>query len=341
MIFLILGAFSIYSFYRFTLTPLSHQTQNAFFTLNPGTPTIKMLYQLKKQGVLNEQQRLLLGWYIQYKGYEKSLKAGEYEFPLSITPQALLDKFVKGEVVQYPFTIIEGSTVGDVLMSMAKMPKITQTLQGKSLEEIKQLLGITDFLEGQFLPETYFYTANMTDVSLLKRANALLNKKLQQAWDGRSADIAVGSPYEALILASIIEKEAVVEQERCLISGVFQRRLQKNMRLQADPTVVYGLQKEYTGKLTKEQLKKDTPYNTYTRFGLPPTPIACPSLNSIIAALHPDRSDALYFVAKGNGTHAFSNDLNAHNAAVKQYQLSPASYYLGKGVGLGNTTNEQ
>ncbi len=336
MLLLLLGAFSLYSFIQFTQTPLSQSDQTTFYTLAPGTGALRMVHQLKKQGVLNERQRLFLSWYIQYKGYEKLLKAGEYQFAFSITPQDLLNKLVKGDVVQYPFTLIEGATVEELIKSIDSMPKINKTLQGKSPEEIAQLLNIQGSLEGQFFPETYFYTANMTDLSLLQRAHQMMNKKLQTAWNMRSPDVFLQTPYEALILASIIEKEAAMDKERSLISGVFQRRLQKKMRLQADPTVVYGLQKEYNGKLTREALRKDTPYNTYTRFGLPPTPIACPSMKSIIAAMHPDRSDALYFVAKGDGTHAFSADLKTHNEAVSQYQLSPTLYRIGDGIMKGN-----
>ncbi len=329
---LVLGVFSLYSFSKFSSTPLSHSSQTITYTLAPGTGALSMLYQLKKEGVLNEKQRLFLGWYIQYKGYEKLLKAGEYEIVLSTTPETLIRKLVKGEVIQYPFTLIEGSTFEDILATIEASPKIVKTLKGKSLQEVMQLLGINEPLEGQFYPETYFYTANMSDISILMRAHQLMSKKLQTAWNMRSPDVALSSAYEGLILASIIEKEAALDKERNLISGVFHRRLQKGMRLQADPTVVYGLQKEYTGKLTREQLRKDTPYNTYVRKGLPPTPIACPSYQSIVAAMHPDRSDALYFVAKGDGTHVFSADLKDHNEAVKQYQLSGALYQIGAGV---------
>ncbi|MGD9591878.1 MAG: endolytic transglycosylase MltG [Candidatus Berkiella sp.] len=341
MLFLTSVVFSLYSFYQFTSTPLSKSSASVTYTLAPGTGAMRMLNQMKKQGIVNERQRLFLSWFIQYKGYEKLLKAGEYQIPLSITPQALINKLVKGEVIQYPFTLIEGITFEQLLNSLAAMPKLTNTLAGKSNEEISLLLNMDGSLEGQFFPETYFYTANMTDLSLLQRAHRMMQNKLQLAWNMRSPDVMVKTPYEALILASIIEKEAILDNERALISGVFQRRLQKNMRLQADPTVVYGLQKEYSGKLTKEALRKDTPYNTYTRFGLPPTPIACPSMKSIVAAMHPDRGDSLYFVAKGDGTHVFSNDLKSHNEAVLEYKLLPTSYKIGVGVKLWKKTNEQ
>lgn len=328
------SAFALYQFSQFIHTPLRDSQEEITFELTPGTGALRLLYQLTRQGVINERQRVLIGWYIQYQGYEKSLQAGEYLIPLAITPKELINKFIKGEVIQYPFTLKEGATFEELMQSIYALPKIKVTLQNKTPEEIMKLLGVNGSPEGQFYPETYFYTAHMTDLSLLTRAHQLLQKKLQLAWQMRSSDVVLNTPYEALILASIIEKEAAKDNERSLISGVFQRRLQKNMLLQADPTVVFGLQKEYTGKLTRDQLKKDTPYNTYLHKGLTPTPIACASLKSIIAAMHPDKSDALYFVAKGDGSHAFSNDLKTHNEAVRQFQF-PALYRFGEGVNLG------
>ncbi|MBS0287830.1 MAG: endolytic transglycosylase MltG [Proteobacteria bacterium] len=322
-----------YQFSQFIKAPLSQSSDAITYELAPGTGALRMLYQLKRQGVINERQRVLLGWYIQYKGHEKSLKAGEYLIPLAITPMQLMHKLIKGEVIQYPFTLKEGATFKEVMQAIQALPKVRNTLTNQTPEEIMKLLGENGSPEGKFFPETYFYTANMTDLNLLVRAHELMHKKLHLAWQMRSPEVVVNSPYEALILASIVEKEAAQDNERSLISGVFQRRLQKNMLLQADPTVVYGVQDEYTGKLTREQLRKDTPYNTYVHKGLPPTPIACPSLKSIIAAMHPDKSEALYFVAKGDGSHVFSSDLKAHNEAVRQYQL-PALYRFGVGINL-------
>ncbi len=339
LVTLLLGiAASFYSFNHFIHSPLQDSQESIKYTLAPGTGSTVMVYQLKRKGVVTALQAQLLIWTIQYHGLEKSLKAGEYQFPLSITPEKLLEKFKKGDVVQYPFTIVEGVTFEELLKSVFALPNITKKCEGKSPQEIMTLLGKPDLSsEGQFFPETYFYTASMSDLDILKRAHQMMQKKLELAWHSRSSDVKLNAPYEALILASIIEKEAAVDDERELISGVFQRRLERNMRLQADPTVVYGLGKNYTGRLDKAQLKFDTPYNTYTRKGLPPSPIAMPGMKSILAAMHPDQGDALYFVARGDGTHHFSATLKEHNAAVTQYQLSPPAttvYQFGGGMGL-------
>lgn len=334
---LLFGSAALYSFYHYIHSPLQSSNETIKYTMAPGTGANVMVYQLKRKGVVSALQAQLLIWTIQYKGLEKSLKAGEYQFPLSITPEKLLEKFEKGDVVQYPFTIIEGTTFEELLQSVLALPNIAKKCEGKTSQEIMAALGEPSvFPEGQFFPETYFYTASMSDIDILQRAHQMMNKKLQLAWHDRSSDVKLNSPYEALILASLIEKEAAVDTERGIISGVFHRRLAKDMRLQTDPTVVYGLGKNYTGRLDKAQLKFDTPYNTYTRKGLPPSPIAMPGMKSILAAMHPDQGDTLYFVAKGDGTHHFSATLKEHNAAVTQYQLSPPAtlYQFGGGMGL-------
>ncbi len=330
-------AASFYGFHHFIHSPLQASQESIKYTLAPGTGSTVMVYQLKRKGIVTALQAQLLIWTIQYQGLEKSLKAGEYQFSLSITPEQLLEKFKKGDVVQYPFTIIEGVTFEELLQSVWALPNISKKCEGKSQQEIMTLLGAPNISpEGQFFPETYFYTSSMSDLNILQRAHQMMQKKLQHAWDTRSSDVKLNSAYEALILASIIEKEAAVDAERNLISGVFQRRLIRDMRLQADPTVVYGLGKNYTGRLDKAQLKFDTPYNTYTRKGLPPTPIAMPGMKSITAALHPDRGESLYFVARGDGSHHFSTTLKEHNIAVTQYQLlRPVTIYqLGVGMDL-------
>ncbi|MBS0289426.1 MAG: endolytic transglycosylase MltG [Proteobacteria bacterium] len=315
---------SLGSFYclRFIHYPLNNSNETVTYTLIPGTSSSKVLKQLKGEKVLNPLQAKMLGWFIYFKGCEKKLKAGEYQIPLNISAQQLLDKFIRGDVIQYTFTIVEGSTFAQVLTSISTNPKIVQTLQNKSTQEIMILLGAQNLLpEGQFFPETYFYTANTQDIQLLARAYHLMQKNLQSAWDARARDIPIRSPYEALILASIIEKEAMVDEERNQISGVLQRRLSQNMLLQTDPTVIYGLQEQYDGALKREQLRQDTPYNTYVHKGLPPTPIAMPGMKAIMAALHPQHGETLYFVAKGDGTHYFSVTLAEHHEAVKRYQL--------------------
>jgi UPF0755 protein len=319
---IVLFVSAIVAYKHFIHSPLQKSTETVVYILKPGVGANVMVYQLKKQGVLTKWQAQLMCAWLQYQGLEKSLKAGEYLIPLSISPEKLIDKISKGAVIQYPFTIVEGSTFDDILVSLSKLPKLKQTLLGKSPQDIMASLGINTHPEGQFFPETYFYTLNMSDADILKRAHQLMQTKLQTAWHARSIDCILKTPYEALILASIIEKEAVHDAERAQISGIFQRRLSKNMRLQTDPTVIYGLQKNYSGRLTREALKLDTPYNTYVHKGLPPTPIAMAGMKSILAALHPDKSNTLYFVAKGDGSHSFSESLQEHNIAVEQYQLN-------------------
>lgn len=330
----VVGA-SFYTCWYFLNHPLQEKQDKVRYLLAPGTGANGMVRQLKKQGILNPLQAKLFAWWIQYKHAEKLLKAGEYQFSLSITPEALLNKFMAGDVVQYSVTFIEGQTFDEMMAIVSKLPAIKRTLEGKSYQEIMALIGEpTKHPEGMFFPDTYYFTANMSDLNVLQRAHHLLKEKLHAAWNARSPDLSVKTPYEALILASIIEKEAVVDEERSLISGVFQRRLALDMRLQADPTVIYGVKNEYNGRLTKAQLKQETPYNTYLHKGLPPTPIAMPGMKAIYAALHPAQGDALYFVAKGDGRHYFSQSLNEHNQAVKEFQLTPFSliYKLNDGI---------
>jgi UPF0755 protein len=233
----------------------------------------------------------------------------------------LVAKFINGDVIIHTLTFLEGTTFNDALALMAQNASLKHTLVGKTQDELIAILanGNTS-LEGLFFPDTYHFTANLSDVALLKKASTVMQSKLNAAWESRDPDIILKSPYEALILASIIEKETSLDDERSLVSGVFQRRLAKNMRLQADPTVAYGLGKDLVGSLKSAHLKQDTPYNTYLHKGLPPTPIALPSMKSIQAALHPDKGNALYFVAIGNGRHQFSENLDEHNLAVARYR---------------------
>ncbi|HRE30458.1 MAG TPA: endolytic transglycosylase MltG, partial [Candidatus Berkiella sp.] len=245
-------------------------------------------------------------------------------------PAQLLQKWVKGDVIIHFFTVTEGMTFAQMMRAMQFHPAIKKTLWGQSEQQIMQSLGENGLIaEGLFFPDTYYFKANTTDKTLLLRARKIMSTKLNEAWQKRDLNIAIKTPYEALILASIIEKETGRDEEREKISGVFQRRLQKNMRLQADPTVVYGLKETYNGKITKEHLQSsDNLYNTYRHAGLPPSPIALPGLRSIEAVLHPDKSEALYFVAKGDGTHIFSKTLSEHNQAVAQYLQRMSNHEL-------------
>jgi UPF0755 protein len=257
-----------------------------------------------------------------FKGVETRVRAGEYRLQETQSPADLLELFTKGQSIQYSFTIIEGWTFRQMLREMAIHSAMTNTLEAKTDAEIMTILGYPgQHPEGLFFPDTYRFPKHTSDIKFLQRAYKLMQTHLQREWQNRAPNLPVTSSYEALILASIIEKETAVASERPLIASVFSQRLNKNMRLQTDPTIIYGLGESFDGDIRYRDLKKDTPYNTYLHAGLTPTPIALPGLEAIRAALHPADSDALYFVARGDGTHQFSRTLEAHNKAVKKYQL--------------------
>lgn len=256
------------------------------------------------------------------KGVETRVRAGEYQLESGQTPDDLIEVFVSGSSIQYSFTVIEGWSFRQMLDAMAKDPIIEHQLEDKTNEEIMRLIGYPDqHPEGMFFPDTYRFPKGTSDIDFLRRAYQVMQQHLEREWNQRENDLPLKSSYEALILASIIEKETGAGFERPLIAGVFTERLKRNMRLQTDPTVIYGLGESFDGDIRFRDLKKDTPYNTYLRAGLTPTPIALPGLDSIRAALHPAKTKALYFVSKGDGTHHFSETLEEHNAAVKRYQL--------------------
>lgn len=255
-----------------------------------------------------------------YEEKTQHIKSGEYRFTFKQTPAEILDALVSGKTVQYGLTVIEGKTFNEFWELVQQHPKLRHTIQG--IEDIKSSLSITqDNLEGLFLPETYKFTAGTKDVDILRQSYNLLREYLDKEWPQRSADSFVNSPYEALILASIVEKESSVAEERPRIAGVFISRLKLRMRLQTDPTVIYGLGNKFDGNITRKHLETDTPYNTYTRAGLPPTPIALSSTAAIKAVLHPEITGELYFVSKGDGTHYFSKTYEEHERAVRKYQL--------------------
>ncbi len=242
------------------------------------------------------------------------IKAGEYELTPGMTPPELLDLLVSGRTIQYPVTLIEGRSFREALEAIALAPGFKHELKGLTDEEILVVLDLDiEHVEGWFFPDTYFFRRGATDIQVLRRAHQRMREILDEEWPARSPDVPLGSPYEALILASIIEKETGLASERSEISGVFVRRLRKGMRLQTDPTVIYGVGEDFAGSLTRTHLQTDTPYNTYTRSGLPPTPIALPGRASIHAALHPLDGDTLYFVSRGDGSHHFSVTLDEHN----------------------------
>jgi len=255
-------------------------------------------------------------------GMNKKIKSGEYELPVEATVPQILNLFVLGKVKQHHITFPEGWNFKQIRQELDKNPYLEHTLQNVPFENIVTTLHISqNHPEGLFFPDTYFFEKHTTDAALLKRAYDRMQIVLAEEWQNRAENLPLTTPYQALILASIIEKETAVPMERPQIAGVFTRRLQQDMMLQTDPTVIYGMGESYQGDIKTEDLHTQTPYNTYTFKGLPPTPIAMAGREAIHAALHPDASEALYFVAKGDGTHVFSSTLEAHNAAIETYLL--------------------
>ncbi|HEX6929118.1 MAG TPA: endolytic transglycosylase MltG, partial [Gammaproteobacteria bacterium] len=305
---------------RWQAAPLPLGADGEVIHVPPGVPLDALADRLAADGVIEHGWDLKL--LARLRGDAARVKAGEYELEPGLTLDGLLDKMVAGEVKLYALTIVEGITVAELLDQLAAHPAIRKTLDGESPEALAKRLGLpTDHAEGWFLPETYHFPRGTTDVAFLQRAHEAMRDVLDTAWAGRADDLPIDSAYEALILASIIEKETAVESERTRIAGVFSRRLERGMRLQTDPTVIYGMGEKYDGDIRYRDLRTDTPYNTYMHSGLPPTPIALPGRESILAAVRPAEGDALYFVARGPGReHVFSATLEEHNRAVRKYQ---------------------
>ena len=250
-----------------------------------------------------------------------SIQAGTYRLDRPLTPLEILDKLARGDVMMIEVRFIEGTTLRQWLAQLAKEPRVKQTLAGKAEPEVRAAVGAAGPLEGWLFPDTYRFAPGTSDAEILKRAHGAMKKRLDEAWQAKAPDLPLKTPYEALILASIVEKETGVAAERPLVASVFANRLRKGMRLQTDPTVIYGMGESFDGNIRKKDLTADTPWNTYTRDGLPPTPIAMPGLGSLQAAVRPAESDMLYFVGKGDGTHQFSRTLEEHNRGVTRYQL--------------------
>jgi len=304
----------------FLSSPLLKNSEPFDYMIKPGTSLKHLVRDLENDNVINHPSYLV--WYARWHGVANRIKAGEYEFLPAIKPDEFIDQIVSGRVKQYSLTLIEGWSFDQLMDAVNQHEMLEHTLAGLDHEAIMARLGWPDqHPEGRFFPDTYRITRGMTDVAFLQRAHEAMEERLAQEWQQRDDDLPYNSPYEALIMASIIEKETAVTEERRQIAGVFVRRLQKRMRLQTDPTVIYGLGERFDGNLTRRDLKLFTPYNTYLNYGLPPTPIAMPGEASIHAALHPESGDALYFVARGDGTHHFSASIEEHNRAVAKYQL--------------------
>lgn len=313
--------FALLQYQRFINQPLQLDTP-FIYTVAPGTNLKAISEDLQQQG-LTELPPLYLQLYGRLTGLASKIKAGEYRVEPETTLPELLEQMVSGKVVMNALTVIEGMTARELIDAVHAHPKIIKTLETVTVDAVMKALGEPDKKgEGWFLPETYHFPSNTTDIDFLRRAYQQMQLELERAWENRAEDLPYETPYEALIMASIIEKETGIAEERPQIAGVFVRRLQKGMRLQTDPTVIYGMGDKFDGNLRRKDLHSDTPYNTYTRGGLPPTPICLPSIESIEAALHPADGDSLYFVATGNdGRHKFSATLREHNNAVRKYQL--------------------
>jgi UPF0755 protein len=290
------------------------------YTVETGAGLRKIAEDLTRMGVIDHPNYFVfLGRWLDYAG---RMQTGEYALEPTLTPVLLMERMVRGEVVQHTLTVIEGWTFRQLLQALLNQKGIKPTLSGLSPAEVMARLGNERaHPEGRFFPDTYLFPGNTTDVDFLKRAMKLMDERLAKEWESRDQTVPYKTPYEALIMASIVERETGVSHERPDIAGVFVRRLKQGMKLQTDPTVIYGMGDLFDGNLRRQDLLTDTPYNTYTRAGLPPTPIAIPSGDAIHAALHPAASTSLYFVAKGDGSHYFSSTLQEHNAAVQRFVL--------------------
>ena len=289
-----------------------------------GSSLSRVAMELSKAGYLSSPTLFKL--WARLQGAENRIQTGEYELSAGITPAQLLDKIVRGDSVQYRITLVEGWTFQQALEALWNAENIRSSLNNSSPTEIAQRMNLDyENPEGLLYPDTYFYTKGTLDIELLLRANERLDTVLSQAWESRLGALPYANSYEALTMASIIEKESASNSERALIAGVFVARLNLGMRLQSDPTTIYGMGDRYVGNIRRADLLEQTPYNTYRIDGMPPTPIALSGKESIVAALNPSASDYLYFVARVDGSHQFSRTLEEHNAAVREHQLGSSN----------------
>ncbi|HLO95755.1 MAG TPA: endolytic transglycosylase MltG [Burkholderiaceae bacterium] len=299
--------------------PMTLNAPTVELSIEPGASPREVAGAWVLAGV-QEDARLLYHWF-RWSGQARQIRAGSYEIHQGITPRGLLDKMVRGEEVLEQVRLIEGWTWRQFRAALARAPALKQTLQDLDDAAVMSRLGLPGVSpEGRFFPDTYAYSRGVSDLTVLRRAAQAMQRRLDAAWAARAQGLPLKSADEALILASIVEKETGAAADRALVASVFVNRLRIGMPLQTDPTVIYGLGAAFDGNLRKRDLLTDTPYNTYTRGGLPPTPIAMPGVASLQAALHPAPGKALYFVARGDGSSVFSDDLAAHNRAVNQYQ---------------------
>ena len=306
--------------------PLAVTDEPLLLDVRPGDTPSGVFQRLEADGVLEDAFWLRLYWRLNLSG--QSLHSGEYRLAPGMTARDMIGLWQRGEVVQYSLTLVEGWNFRQLRTALQNQPKLEQTLDGLSDADIMAKLDAPDLHpEGRFFPDTYRFTRGTSDLDLLRRAFTRLEQVLEEEWQQRAQGLPYKDAYQALIMASIIEKETGVPEERGEISGVFVRRLAHGMLLQTDPTVIYGMGEAYRGRITRNDLRTPTPYNTYTNTGLPPTPIAMVGREAIRAALHPVDGSSLYFVARGDGSHVFSDTLEQHNRAVREYQLKRRADY--------------
>ena len=328
ILLLILGGVGFWGYQKlteFVHTPVN-VTQDQLLTIERGTTGSKLAALLEQEKILEHAD--LLPWLLKLQPQLNKVKAGTYSLTGVKTLQDLLDMINSGKEAQFSVKFIEGKTFKEWRKNLENAPHLKQTLQGKTDKEIMALLDIPavakavyewNNMEGWLYPDTYNYTPNSTDLELLKRSATRLQKALDKAWNERDENLLLADPYQMLILASIVEKETGIAAERPQVASVFINRLKANMKLQTDPTVIYGMGESYTGNIRKKDLETITPYNTYMIEGLPPTPIAMVSESALQAVAHPAKTDFYYFVADGSGGHKFTRNLNEHNKAVQEY----------------------
>ena len=299
--------------------PLNVTEENSSFEIVDGSNLNEITEQLVEVKVLRDSFRFKLLTFILSE--RESLKKGHYKLESNATALDLLDMLINGKETLYSIYFPEGSTFSEMADKINSNNNIKKTLNSYNQKNILKVISSNKkYVEGLFFPDSYYFYKNTSDIEIFKNSHSILMRKLQLEWDNRSPELPYKDMYEALIIASIIEKEVGVTEEARIIAGVFVNRMNIGMPLQSDPTVIYGMGKKFTGNITRKDLKKDNPYNTYTRKKLPPSPISLPSLNSIKAALNPAKTNALYFVAKGSRKHHFSATLKEHNRAVRKYQ---------------------
>ena len=328
ILLLILGAVGFWGYQKlteFVHTPVN-VTQDQLLTIERGTTGSKLAALLEQEKILEHAD--LLPWLLKLQPQLNKVKAGTYSLTGVKTLQDLLDMINSGKEAQFSVKFIEGKTFKEWRKNLENAPHLKQTLQGKTDKEIMALLDIPavakavyewNNMDGWLYPDTYNYTPNSTDLELLKRSTTRLQKALDKAWNERDENLPLTDPYQMLILASVVEKETGIAAERPQVASVFINRLKANMKLQTDPTVIYGMGERYTGNIRKKDLETMTPYNTYMIEGLPPTPIAMVSESALQAVAHPAKTDFYYFVADGSGGHKFTRNLNEHNKAVQEY----------------------